>query len=387
MKKHLETKIIPCVFYTLFFIIFLTSCHTLPFHSVPKRNPIVKNNYSNGRILIVPLIGKGDIGLYNKKGYFEKIWKTNKPTFYGELYGTDLFVVHIHKEHIGKKLIIDNYIVPETPFSIAGSTGEIAIYNYKGELKTVFEDTSLHHDIAIKNSTRIFALSWEVKTITHNRKSFIFVDESIIEIDLTNLNIVRRIKLSDYFSTRDHLRAKDPRRLNGIFHANGIDYIKQNPINGNEAILVTMRHLNGGTVILIDLKTNKLLWKSQKGLLIFPHDGKFTKEKTITVFDNGDFSKRMSRVLEIDITQNKVLWNYNGFETGWFLKMVRTFSPLLSGVQKIGNSYLVTCGNSGRIFEVSRDKKILWELPAAASFFHNIGGTLATEIFKARQYQ
>ena len=85
---------------------------------------------------------------------------------------------------------------------------------------------------------------------------------------------------------------------------------------GNEAILVTLRKFEKGAIILIDLKTNKLLWKSPKGFFLFPHDGKFTKDKTITVFDNGVMdwrtkTNKLSRIFELNIKTNKIVWEYN----------------------------------------------------------------------------
>ena len=176
-------------------------------------------------------------------------------------------------------------------------------------------------------------------------------------------------------------------RLNDIFHTNGIDYIKENPINGNEAILITIRNYNGGTVALIDLQTNKVLWRSKKGDFTYPHDAKFTRNKTITVFNNGKKEDINSEIVELNIKMNKVLWRFNGTDRNFLIRF-RLFSPFLSGVQKLEKGYLVTVGNQGRIFEISKDKEIVWELPAAGSFFRNCtNNSLATEIFKARQYQ
>ena len=107
-----------------------------------------------------------------------------------------------------------------------------------------------------------------------------------------------------------------------------IDYIQKNPINGNPAILTTLRNFKNGAVILIDIKLNKLLWKSEnRNLFNFPHDARFTKTGTITFFDNGNFSSFykkskktkikkkfdyliMSRAVEYDIKTKKIIWEY-----------------------------------------------------------------------------
>ena len=360
-------------------------------------NPIIdKDGYSQGHILIVPMGGMGDIGLYNKKGYFEKIWSTSDTTMYGELIGADEILV-VHKN----KNFLDDVSYLHT------NTGLIAIYNSNGIMQTSFEDISLHHDIAIKNPRRIFALSLKIKNVKHKNKTVRIVDDSIVEIDLKTKTIVKKLTLSDYFPVPDQLPKPKQLYRNSIdlFHANAIDYIKENPVNGSEAILVTMRNFQRGTIALIDLQTNELLWQSPKGFFLYPHDGKFTKDKTITVFDNGDQYRLRSRIFEMDIKTNKILWEYDGAknennmlkEWGQLTKVEKNLlsetwtkwnelSLYMSGVQKTEKGYLISSGMQGTIYEVSRDHKIVWELPAGTSVFRSSSLRPATKIFKARQY-
>ena len=379
----------------LWLLVFIISCsHIKIDNNTLNRNPVIlQNKYSKGKILIVPLNGKGSIGLYNKKGYFEKVWTLKLPTFYGELMGGNkILVVHMNKIFKKKKGISDLYKIPEKPFYMLGSTGIISIYDYNGKLQSSFEDISLHHDISVKNQQKIFALSWEVKPFLYKKKSFMVVEDSIIEIDIKHSKVIKKLPLSNYFPIDKYLNIskKYPQesRLNDIFHTNSIDYIKENPINGNEAVLITMRNYNGGTLALIDLKINKVLWKSKKGVFVRPHDGSFTKDKTVTLFNNGTKEGMNSSVYEFDIRTNKVLWKLEGQNRKNLLFRFRFFSPALSGIQKVENGYLITVGNQGRILEVSKNKDVTWELPAGASFFHSdIDNSLVTEIFKVRQYQ
>ena len=344
------------------------------------QNPVIdKQAYSSGRILIVPMGGKGDLGLYNKKGYFEKIWKTGRQTAYGELMGKDKLLL-THKLKKGNKLFPLN-------------TGLIAVYNFKGQMEASFEDPSLFHDIAIKRPFRILALSRGVKKIKRKGKTIRIVDESIVEIDLKQKEILKRIPLLDIFPIPNNLTPHlFQNNLFDLFHSNSLDYIEKNPINSHPAVLITMRKYNRGTVALIDLKNQSLLWQSPQGFFLHPHDGKFTQEKTITVFDNGDTKniyKRMSRVVEMDIQTNKILWEYDGAVKSPIYKQFfqwQMFSPWAGGAQKTKKGYLIISSMSGRIFEVSKDKKIVWDLPAAASVFRAVNGGVAIPIFKARQY-
>jgi len=90
----------------------------------------------------------------------------------------------------------------------------------------------------------------------------------------------------------------------------------------------------------------------------------------VLVFDNGgasgygfpnptapngsnSFARATSRVLEINPVTLQLVWSYNA---------PRFYSSNISGAQRLPNGdTLVTDGPNGRIFEVSSDKKIVWE--------------------------
>ena len=357
-------------------------------------NPVLDKKYSKGYILVAPMMGVGDIGLYNKKGYFEKIWSTKKRIFYAELIGKNkLLVVH------------------DIPLPLQYTTGLIVIYNVGGgggvSIEASYKGEFLHHDIAIKNPSRVYASSKIIKNIEYKQKKLKIVDDSIVEIDLYSSKIVKRFWLSEIFPLPDNLLKYERRHKGAInlFHTNSIDYIKENPFNGNPAVLITMRNYEKGTIALIDLKTNELLWRSPKGFFLYPHDGKFTKDKTITVFDNGDYKRQKSRVFEMDIKTNTILWEYDPLKSrtvvkGWELGVsknimsnwegLKYFSPYMSGVQKIEEKgkehYLIVSGIQGKILEVTKKHDAVWVHPSVASVFRSSTGELAQMLFKARQY-
>jgi hypothetical protein len=90
----------------------------------------------------------------------------------------------------------------------------------------------------------------------------------------------------------------------------------------------------------------------------------------VLVFDNGgasgygfpnptapngsnSFARATSRVLEINPVTLQLVWSYNA---------PRFYSSNISGAQRLPNGdTLVTDGPNGRIFEVTSDKKIVWE--------------------------
>ncbi len=67
----------------------------------------------------------------------------------------------------------------------------------------------------------------------------------------------------------------------------------------------------------------------------------------------GAFARANSRVLEINPVTLQVVWSYNG---------PRFYSSNISGAQRLVNgNTLITEGASGRMLEVTKDRKIVWE--------------------------
>ena len=104
-------------------------------------------------------------------------------------------------------------------------------------------------------------------------------------------------------------------------------------------------------------------------------------EGNILIFDNGGWAgygapnpgsptgfsnalRDYSRVLEIDPTTIKIVWQYSPVEAGYILPVDanRFYSPFISSAQRLPNgNTLITEGSGGRIFEVTSDYEIVWE--------------------------
>ena len=81
----------------------------------------------------------------------------------------------------------------------------------------------------------------------------------------------------------------------------------------------------------------------------------------ILVYDNGA-RRGWSQVLELDPLSGEIVWEYTGTPKNSF------FAPFISGAQLLPNDNILICeGASGgdaawaRLFEVTRDKEIVWE--------------------------
>lgn len=124
-------------------------------------------------------------------------------------------------------------------------------------------------------------------------------------------------------------------------------------------LLVMPRNL--WKVFLVDRASKEVVWSyggDFKGGLEGGHEPYMISkglpgEGNILVFDNGR-KRGASLILEIEPPSKRVVWNYfDGY---------RFFSASAGSMQRLKNgNTLIAEDRSGRVFEVTRDKKIVWE--------------------------
>jgi len=74
------------------------------------------------------------------------------------------------------------------------------------------------------------------------------------------------------------------------------------------------------------------------------------------ISSSGQFSRRYSRIIELNPIEEERVWEYTGTPKENF------FSAFISGAQPLPNGNRLICeGGPCRIFEVTRDKEIVWE--------------------------
>jgi hypothetical protein len=99
-------------------------------------------------------------------------------------------------------------------------------------------------------------------------------------------------------------------------------------------------------------------WKWADGTTSHQHDAKYSGPNTITVFDNGVHRRGVeySRALEIDATSLEILWEYADDPPFSF------YSLMGGGVDALPNGNMLICETAkGQFFEVTRDRKVVWE--------------------------
>ncbi len=86
-----------------------------------------------------------------------------------------------------------------------------------------------------------------------------------------------------------------------------------------------------------------------------------------------------SRIIEVNMENNEIVWQYIPSPVFSML------SAHIAGAEWLGNGSTLICeGESGRVFEVTRDCEICWEW--VSPFVHNSKKIEAVMLFRAHRY-
>lgn len=146
-------------------------------------------------------------------------------------------------------------------------------------------------------------------------------------------------------------------------------------------VLISSQKLD--TIMKISWPKGEVLWRwGGLGRLSHQHDPSITPDGTLLVFDNGSRHpiQGRSRVIEVDMKTGEIIWQYTGEPVFSFLSLH------IAGAERLANGNTLICeGESGRVFEVTRDCEICWEWvnPFVLPFK---GGVVSSQLFRAHRY-
>jgi hypothetical protein len=136
------------------------------------------------------------------------------------------------------------------------------------------------------------------------------------------------------------------------------------------------------TVFLIDWPKGDVLWRwGGRRIMSHQHDPTMTPDGNLLVFDNGSHHpiQGRSRVIEIDMARKEIVWQYYGSPAFSML------SAHIAGAERLANGNTLICeGESGRVFEVTRECEICWEW--VSPFVHDFKGVQSVMLFRAHRY-
>jgi hypothetical protein len=142
-----------------------------------------------------------------------------------------------------------------------------------------------------------------------------------------------------------------------ILHTNTIELVETIPSDSlhplkKGSLLISIRELS--LVCAVDLEEKTVYW-GESDLWYRQHQPALLENGNILVFDNEGL-KGKSSIIEYNPVTGNIVWVYRGNEDRPF------FSSVIGSSQRLPNrNTLITESKTGRAFEVTPEKKIVWE--------------------------
>jgi hypothetical protein len=136
------------------------------------------------------------------------------------------------------------------------------------------------------------------------------------------------------------------------FHTNSVEVLDGSVEHaafraGN--VLVSIRNMD--CLAVLDPESGSIVW-TDRGLWQRQHEARITPDGRIMLFDNRKFDGE-SRVVEYDVASREIVWSYAA--PGFFSRGAGAQQLLPNG------NILVTESTRGRLFEITRDGRVVWE--------------------------
>jgi hypothetical protein len=223
-----------------------------------------------------------------------------------------------------------------------------------------------HHDLDVSPDGRIFVLTHEftsekiegVTDLARQRLDDFLVVLSPDGEELKKISLTRALARSRF---RQFLHAFPAFAREDPLHANTANYIDSETARNLRVaqeghVMTAFRDL--GLVVAVDPESEEIVWATRGPWLGF-HDPRPLPDGRILLYDNfGAFrgGRNDSRVIEFDPVTMQIAWEYTGDDDRPF------FSALRGSAQRLPNgNTLVNEDQGGRVFEVNRAGRIVWE--------------------------
>ena len=223
-------------------------------------------------------------------------------------------------------------------------------------------DVDAHHDADLLPDGRIAVLVWRRVLEPRVHPDRAVQDNGIALLDAEGrlqdeLWLLEVLLDSPAWSPGDlDLRG---RRTRDLLHANSVEWMRPGPLSGRhpvydeDHVLLVLRNLD--SVVVIDWRERRVVWRWGPGELSRPHDATLLPNGHVLIFDNG-VESGASRVVEVDPVDGRIVWQYRAADPASFFTRTRGAAQRLEN----GNT-LVTSSNQGWIFEVTREGELVWE--------------------------
>ncbi len=241
----------------------------------------------------------------------------------------------------------------------------LAKWDKDSNLIWAYKEMMFHHDLDVSNNGDVYALTHRIEKAKREGLEWLeppLLDDGIAILDgngrlIKHFSILEAFRDSKYSSV---LRLAQSFGSKGdIIHANAIrvidhDLARKFPFAEEGQLLISLRNID--TLAVVDPDTESVVW-AVRGYWRKQHDPNLLDNGNILLFDNrGDFARNgASRILEFNPNTMEIVWSYAGSDEEEF------FSGIGSWVQRLANGNTLVTEYDGRMFELTHDKKIVWE--------------------------
>ncbi len=330
----------------------------------------------NGYTLFAPMSG-GGVWLVDMQGRFVHHWEATHPP------GHDAVL-------LPNGILLYAGTPPDGPLDFGGRGGELLELDWDGNVIWKYEDPFMHHDFHRLPNGNTMTLRWvptpddiaaRVKGgVPGTEREGVIWSDSFREITPEG-------KVVWEWLGYEHL---DPETdaICPLCHRAEWTHTNTCFVVPDGNVLTSFLTLN--TIAIIDKSTGDIKWRWGPGELAHQHDPNMLDNGNILVFDNGSHRGPVhfaphgmvgfSRVLEVNPRSGQIVWEYMDESRLYF------YSTFISGCQRLPNGNTLICaGATGRFFEVTMDKEVVWEFVNPFYFQHPHHGW-SNEVFRAHRY-
>ncbi len=223
------------------------------------------------------------------------------------------------------------------------------IWGYRGKA---------HHDLFIMPDGKIYVLTRKASLNPKYHKKNLILDDFITVLSPGG-EVIQRVSILECLENSNYKTVLKKIKGGGdILHTNTIEVLNgklshKSPAfkQGNVLISILYLHLIG----VVDMEKKSVVW-AMSGMWRLQHQPSILDNGNMLIFDNLWDGKKQSRVFEFDPFTKQIVWEYHGTEENPF------YSFDCGSCQRLANgNTLISETNSGRAFEVTRDRTIVWE--------------------------
>jgi hypothetical protein len=228
----------------------------------------------------------------------------------------------------------------------------------------------VHHDMHVMPDGRIFVLARAAHMVPSVSDETPVLEDYVVILDSDGTEI-DRFSLLEVFdnsaeehswnrASRNFWDKQQTRQLTAdredLFHTNSL-YVLDGSESSHPAfregnLLISMCHLD--MVAVVDPARRQVTWSSA-GMFSLQHDPTVVEGGKIMVFDNN-YAPERSRIVTVDPDTRDIAWRYGEApEEAFFSRTCGTAQRLPNG------NTLITESDNGRAFEITPDRKIVWE--------------------------